>query len=78
MDPHALKLANVLASECISFQVDLIFLYLAFEEIVNSYFLHNNLKSLSPFMSSEIKIDQNGKRRFFSCYYHSSFSIQSA
>ena len=31
------------------------------EEIVNSYFMHCYIKSQAPIMSSEIKINLNGK-----------------
>ena len=32
-----------------------------YEEIVNSYFMHCYIKSQAPIMSSEIKINLNGK-----------------
>ena len=37
------------------------------EEIDNSYFLHCNVKSQAPVMSSGIKINLNGNERFYSC-----------
>ena len=46
------------------------FLYLisqSYEEIVNPYFLHCYVKCQAPFISSEIKVNQNRKRRIQSC-----------
>ena len=39
----------------------------SYEEIVNSHFLHYNVKSQSASMSSEIKIHLNGKGKIDSC-----------
>ena len=40
--------------------------FYTYKKIVNSYFLHYNIKSQRSFMSSEIKINLNEKRSFYS------------
>ena len=44
------------------------FISRSYKDIVNSYFMYNNVKILVTFMSSEIKLNLNGKGRI--CFYH--------